>query len=195
MSTEDDDDEGGSASPRRPPGVKPLVVALIGLPGAGKTVVARHLAEAFGARRVSRDDVRAALFPECSYTPMEKRAAFRAVLTAIEVNTVLGFSSVIDGMTLSRERERARLREASLACGSRYLQLWLRLPPEAARERVKFDLATGRHSAKDRTPAIVDDVIGRFQDPTDDVAVIDATAPVEHVCALAASIVGAELEP
>src|SRR5688500_17017782 len=45
----------------------PLVVALIGLPGSGKTVVARALEEEFGLHRVCRDEVRRAMFPACSY--------------------------------------------------------------------------------------------------------------------------------
>lgn len=191
----DEDSDTGLPLPQPPSAAKPLVVALIGLPGAGKTVVARYLRERFGLRRVCRDEIRGAMFPDCTYTPMEKRAAFRTVLTAIEINCVMGFSSVLDGMTLARGSEREKLRATATACGARYLQLWLRVPPEAARERVRIDLATGAHSARDRTPAIVEEVIGRFQVPTDDVAVIDATAPVEHVCALAGSIVEAELNP
>jgi predicted kinase len=189
----DEDSETGMPAPVPAGATKPLVVALIGLPGAGKSVVARYLRDRFGLRRVCRDDIRAAMFPDCSYTPMEKRAAFRTVLTAIEINCVMGFSTVLDGMTLARRSEREKLRATAEACGARYLQLWLRVPPDAARERVKFDLATGAHSARDRTPAIVEEVIGRFQIPTDDVAVIDASAPAEHVCALAGSIVEAEL--
>ena len=58
----------------------PVVIPLVGLPGAGKTTLADALARAFGLRMVSRDLIRDALFPACRYTPTEQRAAFRAVL-------------------------------------------------------------------------------------------------------------------
>lgn len=52
--------------PSRPSGRRPLVVALIGLPGAGKSTVARALEQQLGLRRVCRDAIRHALFPHCA---------------------------------------------------------------------------------------------------------------------------------
>src|SRR6185312_17112682 len=88
---------------------KPIVVALIGLPGAGKSVVARALEDQLGLRRVCRDAIRQAMFPKCSYSFAEKRAAFRSMLVALEVNCLLGESSVLDGMTFSRRRDLLRV--------------------------------------------------------------------------------------
>src|SRR4051794_27330675 len=47
---------------------KPVVVALIGLPGSGKSLVARALEDQLGLRRVDRDTIRHAMFPKCSYS-------------------------------------------------------------------------------------------------------------------------------
>src|SRR6478735_3979401 len=88
---------------------RPVVVALLGLPGAGKSVVARALADQLDYRRVDRDQIRHAMFPRCSYSFVEKRAAFRGVLLALEVNCMLGVSSVIDGCTFSRRDDLARV--------------------------------------------------------------------------------------
>ena len=82
-----------------------LIVTLIGLPGAGKSTVARTLERRLGLRRVCRDAIRQAMFPRCDYTFIEKRAAFRTVLLAIEINCLLGEPSVIDGMTFSRRED------------------------------------------------------------------------------------------
>src|SRR5512146_211362 len=101
-----------TAPPARAPepvGVTPVVVALIGLPGAGKSLVARALADQLGLRRVCRDTIRYAMFPSCSYTFAEKRAAFRATLLALEINCLLGESTVIDGVTFSRRADLVRV--------------------------------------------------------------------------------------
>ena len=152
----------------------PLVVALIGLPGAGKSVVARALAAEFGLHRVCRDELRQAMFPRCSYSYAEKRAAFRAVLLAVEVNCALGRGSVIDGVTFSRRRDLERLDATLAPYKVTPLALFLDCPPETARQRVVRDLATGRHPAADRTPELVDEIMARFDPPPPTCVVVDA---------------------
>ena len=98
-----------------------LIVALIGLPGAGKSTIARALEQQLDLRRVCRDAIRHAMFPRCDYSFVEKRAAFRTVLLAVEINCLLGDSSVIDGMTFSRARittrsQRSPTRTDSTCC-------------------------------------------------------------------------------
>ena len=60
-----------------------IVVALMGVPGAGKSTLARTLEREFALRCVCRDAIRAAMFPACEFSYLEKRAAFRAVLLAL----------------------------------------------------------------------------------------------------------------
>ena len=157
-----------------PPPPRPLVVALIGLPGAGKSVVAQALAAEFGLQRVCRDELRRAMFPSCTYSYAEKRAAFRAVLLAVEVNCALGRGSVIDGVTFSSRRDIERL-DATLKPYNVYpLALFLDCPPETARQRVARDVATGRHLAADRSPELVDEIMARFDPPPPSCLVLDA---------------------
>lgn len=157
------------------PASPPLVVALIGLPGAGKSVVARALADEFGLHRVCRDALRHAMFPSCAYSYAEKRAAFRALLLAVEVNCALGRGSVIDGVTFSRRRDLERL-DATLAPYRIHpLALFLDCPPETARARVARDLATGRHPAADRSPELVDEIMARFDPPPPTCVIVDAS--------------------
>jgi predicted kinase len=168
---------------------KCVVVTLVGLPGAGKSLVAGHLARELGLRRVCRDDVGAAMFPRCRWTPTERRAAFRAVLLAVEVNLVLGESTVIDGMTFSRERDRQKVAELALRHGAHHLALWLDVPAVLARARVAADLEHGASSLAGRTPQTVDTVQERFEAPSA-AAWIDASLAPDEVCAQAAAVVG-----
>jgi predicted kinase len=170
---------------------KPVVVALIGLPGAGKSVVARAIEDQLGLRRVCRDAIRHAMFPKCSYSFAEKRSAFRSMLLALEINCMLGESSVIDGVTFSRRRDLARVDSVIGRYGFTPISIFLDCPPDVARKRIASDVANDRHLARDRTPDVVSAVLVRFDPPPPTALLIDANQPAAEVCRLAIETVAA----
>jgi len=172
---------------------QPIVVALIGLPGAGKSVVARALEDQLGLRRVDRDAIRHAMFPKCSYSFAEKRAAFRSMLLALEINCMLGESSVIDGVTFSRRRDLARVDSVIGRYKFTPVALYLECPPEIARARIASDVEHNRHLARDRTPEVVNDVLARFEAPPSSALLIDASQPATEMCRIALEAVAAIL--
>lgn len=169
----------------------PLAVALVGLPGAGKSLVAAALGERLGLRRLDRDAIRHALFPHCSYSFIEKHAAFRALLLGLEINGILGESSVIDGCTFSRRAELDRVEEVTRRQGQRFVALFLDCPPDLARERIRADVAASTHLARDRDPDLVAEVVARFEPPPSTALRIDASRPADEVCRLACEAVAA----
>jgi predicted kinase len=175
-------------------GERALIVTLIGLPGAGKSTVARTLERKLGLRRVCRDAIRQSMFPRCDYTFIEKRAAFRTVLLAVEINCLLGEPSVIDGMTFSRREDYDEVAALADRHGFDMLPLLIDCPPALARERIARDLADGRHPAEDREPELVDIVARRFDAPPRAAIRIDAARPMEEVCRLAVAEVAARLD-
>ena len=185
---------GGSERDGSTRDARALIVTLIGLPGAGKSTVARTLKRRLGLRRVCRDAIRQAMFPRCDYTFIEKRAAFRTVLLAIEINCLLGEPSVIDGMTFSRREDFDEVVALADRHGFDVLPLLIDCPPALARERIARDLADRRHSAEDREPELVDIVARRFDAPPAAAIRIDAARPMEEVCRLAVAEVAARLE-
>ena len=170
---------------------KPVVVALIGLPGAGKSVVARAIEDQLGLRRVCRDAIRHAMFPKCSYSFAEKRSAFRSMLLALEINCMLGESSVIDGVTFSRRRDLARVDSVIGRYGFTPIPIFLQCSADVARERIASDVANDRHLARDRTPDVVSEVMVRFDPPPPTALLIDATQSAAEVCRLAIETVAA----
>lgn len=158
---------------------RPLVVAMMGLPGAGKSTLARALAVRLELNVVDRDAIRAAMFPVCGYTAAEKLAAFRTLLAAVEVNCALERSSIIDGVTFARRGDLERLDAVVRRYRVDTVALYLDCPPELARQRVAADVAAGRHAAGDRTPQLVDEVMARFDDPPPSAIPLDASLPVE----------------
>lgn len=168
----------------------PVAVALIGLPGAGKTLVAEYLKRTLQVRIVNRDEIRRALFPECAYSQPEKRASVQAAFLAVEVNAALGESTVVDGMTFSKRADLERLATLVRKYGLVFVPIWLDVSAELAKSRIQADLDSGQtHLADDRIPEMVDSVLAGFQRPSADVPVIDASLPAERVCALAQKIV------
>lgn len=175
----------------KPAVVKPVVVALIGLPGAGKSVVARAIEDQLGLRRVCRDAIRHAMFPKCSYSFPEKRAAFRSMLLALEINCMLGESSVIDGVTFSRRRDLARVDSVIGRYAFTPIPIFLDCPPQVARERIASDVASDRHLARDRTPEVVNEVLARFDTPPSSAIVINANQSAADVCRQAVDAIAA----
>lgn len=171
-----------------------VVVALIGLPGAGKSTIARALEDQLQLRRICRDAIRAAMFPRCSYSFLEKRAAFRGVVQALEINCMLGVSSVLDGMTFAARADYDRIVEAVRPFGFAMLPLLIDCSPERARERVQRDLIANRHRAGDRMPDLVEEVRHRAQPPPPDALRIDAEQPAAAMCREAVRLVAARLQ-
>jgi len=174
-------------------GQRPVVVALIGLPGAGKSTVAAALERELGLRRVCRDAIRAAMFPRCEYSFVEKRAAFRTVLLAVEINCLVGEPTVIDGMTFSRRADFDELHERAERHGYDVLPLFIDCPVALARERIARDLIERVHPAGDREPELVERVARRFDPPPAAAIRIDASRPMDEVCRLAIAEVAARL--
>lgn len=165
------------------------VIILIGLPGAGKSTVARHLLDRLDLREVNRDTIRHAMFPRCRYSAAENAAAVDAVYAAVAVNCAAGLDSLIDGMTFAGAAARRRLYDAGARLGFDVVAIWLDLPLAVAQRRVRADRAAAAHPAGDRDPDLVASVARRFEAPISEAERIDATQPVSVVCAAALAVI------
>lgn len=171
----------------------PIVIALMGLPGSGKTTVATLLARDRGLSVISRDIIREALFRPCGFTEVEKQTAYRALLVATGACLTLGRSCVIDGMTFSRAGEIDDVRAVADSAGARFLPVLLDCPLDIAQRRAGGDGAGHRRAGSDGDAAVlIAAVAQRFEAPPADVLRLDATqAPEELAAAIAARLAAA----
>jgi predicted kinase len=124
---------------------KPLVLVLVGLPGAGKTFFARQFAEMFSAPLVSHNRLQYELFATPQYTPQEQDIITRLADNLITELLKTKRSFIVDGGSASRQ-ERLALEQRAKKAGYDMLIIWVQTDPGTAKLR-----------AQRRNPSRVDD--------------------------------------
>lgn len=147
----------------------------MGLPGAGKSTLARSLSRTRLFARVDRDALRAALFPGLPVSAAQKRAANAAVWRAVSRLLRQRRSVIVDGMTFASASQRRQARVCARRGRAMYREVFLDCPTALARARVR---QSSDHPATDRTAALVDEVARRFAPVSRAVLRLDARRPV-----------------
>ena len=103
---------------------------------------------------------------------------------------------MIDGMTFSSRGDLERVARIAAKYDLVMVPIWLDLPADVAKARIGADRKSGRyHPADDRTPALVDAVLERFERPLPTVPVIDALLPANTVLDVAEQIIAQRALP
>ena len=122
---------------------QPTLVLMVGLPGTGKTTVARQI-EADGALRLTKDEWVKALHGQAN--PETATAVVEGRLIAIALRALeLGVDVVVDFGLWSRE-ERTALRQAGADVGARVELRYLELDPAEQRRRLDRRQAEEPHT-------------------------------------------------
>src|SRR5215472_19089951 len=129
---------------------------MAGLPGTGKTALSEALAQRLGGIVLSKDKVRAVLFPPgaINYSSGQNDFCMSVVLMAaqrIAAEHTVPFI-FLDGRTFSRSHHVKQVAEAARLVGAGLSILLLYCPEDVALERIKKD--QGKHAAKNRDPLL-----------------------------------------
>lgn len=155
-----------------------MMVMMAGLPGTGKSTLARAAAERLPASRiVSKDDLRAALLDPARdpYSPAQNDFLLELMLATARYWLGSGVQTVfLDGRTFSRTYQRQRVH----ALGLPVLTVECVCPRPLALARIAAD---SQHLAVDRDAALYDRVRAEFEPIAEPKLVLDTSQPL-HQC-------------
>jgi predicted kinase len=132
-----------SLGPLPPPRRAPALVVLSGLPGSGKSTIARELCGRVPVALVQSDRVRKLLVPVPSYSTEESVRVFGTIHAALERLLADGIPAILDATTL-RDEQRAPLAAIARRTGARLILVWVYAPDAVARRRLAARHAGGR---------------------------------------------------
>jgi adenylylsulfate kinase len=129
------------------------IVALAGLPGTGKSTLARELARLFGAMVLDKDALRARMFgPAVEYTREQDDEVCRAMYEEVERLAKMRFEYLIlDGRTYSQRYQVDELRDLAERTGAKLRVIECVCDESTARVRLVLDAQTGEHPAANRS--------------------------------------------
>jgi predicted kinase len=166
-----------------------MIVLLAGLPGTGKTTLARELATRTSGRVLSKDTIRHAVFQaeDVDYSSRQDDFCMQLLL---EVGVYLLSQDptriiFLDGRTFSRRYQI----ENVLAAADSLRQPWRILEcvcsEETARQRLEDDLVFGAHPAGNRSYSLYLEVRARYEAITFPKTVIDTDQAIDACVELA----------
>ena len=162
-----------------------MIVLMAGLPGTGKTTLARELASRLGGRVLNKDEVRHALFSadEIEYSSWQDDFCLHLMIETAgqllqrDPNRFI----FLDGRTFSRRYQVDNVVNAAAALHQSWRILECVCAEELARQRIEEQSASGAHPAGNRNFQLYLEVRSRFEAITLPKTVID-TGQALPVC-------------
>ena len=131
-----------------------IIIAFAGLPGTGKSTLARAVAARLDAVVLDKDRVREALFGgRVDYSRGQNDLATRAMFRDVEALAAAAVQyAVLDGRTFSKRYQVDELRDLGRDLGAQVVIVECTCSDDVARRRIESDALAGSHPARNRTP-------------------------------------------
>lgn len=174
-----------------PPPTRRVLVALMGLPGSGKSHFGRLVAERLGAFVVASDELRRRLFVAPSYMPGETRMVF-AVAHAMVREVLTADRAVVFDATNLRERDRRPLYALADETAARLVLVRVTAPePEIYRRLAERRAGGDPRDASEADERVYRLMRERYEEPSRPYVVVDSAT---DLAAALAAVAGAAAE-
>jgi predicted kinase len=161
-----------------------MIVLMAGLPGTGKSTLARALAERLSGTVLSKDEIRHALFSgrDVEYTTQQDDFVMEVMLQAAQriLRKHPDRYVFLDGRTFSRKYQIERVIGAASELRQGWKILECECTHETARARLESQAIAGEHPAGNRTFDLYLEIKERFEPITQPKLLIDTDQPLEN---------------
>ena len=146
---------------------QPVLYLFVGVPGAGKTTVAKLIEDTTDAVHLWADQERQKMFDEVSHSKEESEALYNVLNQQTDTLLADGKSVIFD-TNFNYRKDRDYLRSIAEKHGAKTCIIWLTTPIKVARERALHDTHRDRNGYEHiMKPEQFDLLISRLEPPTD----------------------------